>query len=78
MLVYGMGELHIEIILDRLEREFGLKVNRGEPQVSYRECVTEEATSKYEFERLIGTENHHAVVEGEGRGRPFRQKRNSK
>ncbi len=63
MLVFGMGELHIEIVLDRLDREFGVKVNRGKPQVSYRECVTTKATSKYHFERLIGTENHMATVE---------------
>lgn len=63
MLVFGMGELHIEIVLDRLEREFGVKVGRGKPQVSYRECVTTMATSKAHFERLIGTQSHQATVE---------------
>ena len=62
MLVFGMGELHIEIILDRLDREFGVKVSRGKPQVSYRECVTAQATHREHFERMIGAEKHQATA----------------
>lgn len=38
-LIYGMGELHLEIIVDRLRREFGVETNTGRPQVSYRETI---------------------------------------
>ncbi len=44
LLIYGMGELHLEIIVDRLEREFKVGVNVGSPQVSYREGI--EGTAK--------------------------------
>ncbi len=40
-IIYGMGELHLEIIIDRLEREFNVKCNKGKPQVSYKETLTE-------------------------------------
>lgn len=43
--ISGMGELHLEIIIDRLQREFGLDVNKGAPQVSYREAITKEVSS---------------------------------
>jgi elongation factor G len=48
-LVYGMGELHLEIIMDRMEREFGVKANLGKPQVAYKETITShsEGESKY-------------------------------
>ena len=39
LLIYGMGELHLEIIVDSLEREFKVGVNVGKPQVSYREGI---------------------------------------
>tara|TARA_B100001971_G_scaffold214585_1_gene252846 strand:- start:51615 stop:53690 length:2076 start_codon:yes stop_codon:yes gene_type:complete len=52
LLIYGMGELHLEIIVDRLDREFKVGVNVGSPQVSYRESIvgTAKATQKYEKE----------------------------
>jgi len=40
LLIYGMGELHLDIITDRLEREFKVGVNKGNPQVSYRESIS--------------------------------------
>ena len=43
--ISGMGELHLEIILDRLRREFDLEVNQGAPQVSYREAITKLVSS---------------------------------
>jgi len=49
----GMGELHLEILADRLEREFGLVVRTGKPQVVYRETVSEPATAETVFEREI-------------------------
>jgi elongation factor G len=39
-IIRGMGELHLEIIVDRLKREFGVECNQGEPQVSYKEALT--------------------------------------
>ncbi len=36
----GMGELHLEIIIDRMRREFGVEINQGAPQVAYKECIT--------------------------------------
>lgn len=52
LLIYGMGELHLEIIVDRLDREFKVGVNVGSPQVSYRESIVgnAKATKKYEKE----------------------------
>ncbi|OGM99756.1 MAG: translation elongation factor G [Candidatus Yanofskybacteria bacterium RIFCSPHIGHO2_01_FULL_39_8b] len=49
MIISGMGELHLEIIVDRLRREFGVNVNVGRPQVSYKETIagTAEAEGKY-------------------------------
>ena len=38
-LLYGMGELHLEIIVDRMKREFNVEINTGKPQVAYRETV---------------------------------------
>ena len=48
-LIYGMGELHLEIIVDRLKREFKVEVNTGKPQVAYRESVKNkvEVENKY-------------------------------
>jgi elongation factor G len=55
-LLSGLGELHIEVILDRLKREFGLHVLVGAPSVAYRETITEtlETDGMHHFERMIG------------------------
>lgn len=53
-LVNGMGELHLEIIKDRLWREYKVKANAGEPTVAYRETVTSEGSASYCFDREIG------------------------
>ena len=49
VLISGMGELHLDIIVDRMRREFGVEANVGNPQVSYRETITKtaEAENKY-------------------------------
>jgi elongation factor G len=54
LLIYGMGELHLEIIADRLEREFKVGVNIGKPQVSYRESIKNVATASNEYSREVG------------------------
>jgi elongation factor G len=53
LLIYGMGELHLDIITDRLEREFKVGVNKGSPQVSYRESVTGNGTASNTFQREL-------------------------
>ena len=50
-LISGMGELPLDIIADRLTREYGINVRVGKPQVVYRETVAREATEEYTFER---------------------------
>ena len=46
-MIAGMGELHLEIIVDRLLREFKVDANVGKPQVAYRETITREARGQY-------------------------------
>ena len=55
-LISGLGELHIEVTLDRLYREFGLEVVTGPPSVAYRETITEtiETNGLVEYDRTIG------------------------
>ncbi|MBA7631098.1 Elongation factor G [subsurface metagenome] len=62
LLVSGMGELHLEIIVDRLQREFRVPVRTGKPQVSYRETVTQKVEHSTTFSRLIGQKTHYAGV----------------
>ncbi|MCU0693668.1 MAG: elongation factor G [Polyangiaceae bacterium] len=50
----GMGELHLEIIVDRLQREFNVQANVGKPQVSYRETILSKATGEGKFVRQAG------------------------
>ena len=64
-LVYGMGELHLEVLVDRMEREFGVKANLGNPQVAYRETITQAASGEGLYERLIGGKPQygHCILE---------------
>jgi elongation factor G len=57
LLIFGMGELHLDIITDRLEREFKVGVNKGSPQVSYRESVSGNATASHTFSRELAGKN---------------------
>ena len=54
LLIFGMGELHLEIIVDRLLREFGVSINVGKPQVSYRESIENEETVDCIFNKELG------------------------
>lgn len=49
-----MGELHLEIIVDRLKREYKVEVNTGKPQVAYREAITQTANGEGLFKRQTG------------------------
>lgn len=62
LILSGMGELHLEILLDRLVREYRVGVHSGRPQVSYRETITAPATAEGRFIRQSGGRGHYAVV----------------
>jgi len=53
-IISGMGELHLEIIVDRLNREFGVQANQGKPQVAYRETVRIKSRAEGSFIRQTG------------------------
>ena len=53
-LVYGMGELHLEVLMDRMEREFGVSANLGRPQVAYKETVTALSEGEGKYVRQTG------------------------
>ncbi len=61
-IISGMGELHLEIIVDRLRREFGIECNVSKPQVSYRETILESAQAEARFIKQTGGKGHYAVV----------------
>ena len=64
LIIAGMGELHLEIICDRLKREFGVEANSGAPQIAYRETITKAAEGEGKFIRQSGGRGQygHAVV----------------
>lgn len=79
-IISGMGELHLDIIVDRLNREFGVQANQGKPQVAYRETVRSEATAEGKFIRQTGGSGQygHCVLKIEplevGKGFEFENK----
>lgn len=54
VLISGMGELHLEVIVDRMKREFGVEANVGSPQVSYRETITQTAEAEHKYIKQTG------------------------
>ena len=58
--ISGMGELHLEIIIDRLRREFNLQVNVGEPQVAYKEKMRKEVAVDYKHSKQSGGKGQYA------------------
>jgi elongation factor G len=58
----GMGELHLEIIVDRLKREFNVDANVGKPQVAYRETIRKEAQAEGRFVRQTGGRGQYGHV----------------
>jgi elongation factor G len=54
LIIAGMGELHLEIIIDRLKREFKVEANTGAPQIAYRETITKKAEGEGKFIRQSG------------------------
>lgn len=61
-IIAGMGELHLEIIVDRLLREFKVEANVGKPQVSYKETITKAATVDTRYARQTGGKGQFAHV----------------
>lgn len=61
-LIAGMGELHLEIIVDRLKREFKVEANVGKPQVAYREAITTSIDEKYTHKKQSGGRGQFAEV----------------
>jgi len=61
-IISGMGELHLEIIKDRLLREFSVEANVGNPQVAYKETVTRAATARGRFVRQTGGQGQYGDV----------------
>jgi elongation factor G len=61
-IISGMGELHLEILCDRMQREYGVRCNIGKPQVAYRETITREAVCDFAFDRETGGKGHFARV----------------
>ena len=53
-IISGMGELHLDIIVDRLKREFKVEVNQGKPQVEYKETITREASHRETYKKQSG------------------------
>ncbi|NOU35898.1 MAG: elongation factor G [Kiritimatiellaceae bacterium] len=69
-IISGMGELHLEIIVDRLKREFGVQAKSGRPEVAYRETATTAAKGPYKHAKQSGGRGQyaHVVLELEPRG----------
>ncbi|HVS24916.1 MAG TPA: elongation factor G [Gammaproteobacteria bacterium] len=61
-IIRGMGELHLEIIVDRLKREFGVEANVGKPQVAYRETIREAVEQEGRFVRQSGGRGQYGHV----------------
>ncbi len=62
MIIAGMGELHLEILVDRMLREFKVQANVGRPEVSYKETISQAATSETRFVRQTGGHGQYAHV----------------
>ena len=61
-IISGMGELHLEIIVDRLKREFSVDANVGAPQVAYRECITQSVKQDTKLVKQSGGRGQYAHV----------------
>ena len=64
-IIAGMGELHLEIIVDRLRREFKVEITQGQPQVSYREAITANVTHRETYKKQTGGRGKFADIQVE-------------
>ena len=60
--ISGMGELHLDIIVDRLRREFGVDINQGAPQVNYKEAITQTVQHREVFKKQTGGRGKFADI----------------
>ncbi|MBN1150245.1 elongation factor G [candidate division WOR-3 bacterium] len=80
IVVSGMGELHLEILIDRLKREFGLQIETGEPKVAYRETILQSIQEELKYSKQTGGKGQYAHVKmivspaGAGHGFEFLNK----
>ncbi|MBI4065239.1 elongation factor G [Candidatus Gottesmanbacteria bacterium] len=74
-IIWGMGELHLEILVDRMKREFKVEANVGAPQVAYKETITKEAEGEGKYIRQSGGRGQYGHcflrIEPKGRGEGF-------
>lgn len=61
-IIAGMGELHLEILVDRMKREFSVEANVGKPQVAYRETIQREADAEYKYVKQSGGRGQYGHV----------------
>jgi elongation factor G len=61
-IINGMGELHLEILLDRMKREFNVECNRGLPQVNYKEAITQPVEHREVFKKQTGGKSRFAEI----------------
>ncbi len=61
-IISGMGELHLEIMVDRMKREFGVEVNVGKPQVAYRETILGNAEAEHKYIKQTGGKGQYGHV----------------
>ena len=61
-IISGMGELHLEILVERMKREFGVECNQGAPQVSYKESVTQSVTHREVYKKQSGGRGKFADI----------------
>ena len=61
-IISGMGELHVDVIVDRLKREFKVEVNQGQPQVEYKEAITAEADHREVYKKQSGGRGKFADI----------------
>jgi elongation factor G len=63
-IIRGMGELHLEIYIERMRREYGILIETGKPQVAYRETITQTATFDYTHKKQTGGSGQYGRVAG--------------
>lgn len=61
----GMGDLHLNVVSKRIEQEFGVDINLGEPRVTYKETITDSTDHDYELKKQTGGRGQYAVVDFE-------------
>ncbi|MBN1754909.1 elongation factor G [bacterium] len=61
-IIAGMGELHLEVLMERAKREFNTQVNMGQPQVGYRESISKASIGESQFNQLVGDSVQYAEV----------------